>query len=71
MWRPRLLAASQVLEGLTPTDVCEAVEGVRFGRTRAERTEAVARIVRRRGAVRVREEEAPYSASAEAMPGTT
>ena len=53
---PRLLPASQVLEGLTPADVCEAVEGVRFGRTRAERTEAVARIVRRRGALRVRED---------------
>ena len=59
---PRLLAASQVLEGLTPADVCEAVGGVRFGRTRAERTEAVARIVCRRGAVRVSEDEAPYCA---------
>ena len=64
---PRLLGASQVLEGITPADVCEAVEGVRFGRTRAERTEAVARIVRRRGAVRVREEEAQYSPNAEAL----
>ena len=63
---PQLLAASQVLEGLTPADVCEAVEGVRFGRTRAERTEAVTRIVRRRGAVRVREEEPPYRANPEA-----
>ena len=68
---PRLLDASHVLEGLTPTDVCEAVEGVRFGRTRAERTEAIARIVRRRGAVRVREEEAPYAAGAEAVPGAS
>ena len=67
---PRLLAASQVLEGLTPADVCDAVEGVRFGRTRAERTEAVARIVHRRGAVRVSEDEAPYSASTEALSAT-
>ena len=67
---PRLLTASQVLEGITPADVCEAVEGVRFGRTRAERTEAVARIVRRRGAVRVREEEALYAPSAEALSTT-
>ena len=67
---PRPLAASQVLEGLTPADVCEAVEGVRSSRTRAERTEAVARIVRRRGAVRVREEEAPYAAGAEALSAT-
>ena len=65
---PRLLAASRVLEGLTPADVCEAVDGVRFGRTRAERTEAIARIVRRRGAVRVSEEEAPYAAGAPAQP---
>ena len=67
---PRLLGASQVLEGITPADVCEAVEGVRFGRTRAERTEAVARIVRRRGAVRAREEEAQYSPNAEALSTT-
>ena len=67
---PRLLAVSQVLEGLTPADVCEAVEGVRFGRTRADRTEAVARIVRRRGALRVREEEPPYRATPE-VPSTS
>ena len=36
---PCFLAASRVLEGLTPDDVCEAVEGVRFGRTLAERAE--------------------------------
>ena len=61
---PRRLDASEVLEGLTPDDVCEAVDGVRFGLTRDEQTEAVARIVRRRQreSVRVREEEAPYSA---------
>ena len=60
---PRHLDASEVLPGLTPGDVCEAVEGVRFGLTLAERMEAVARIVRRRrqGSVRVREEEAAYS----------
>ena len=58
---PRLLTASQVLEGLTPADVCDAVEPVQLGRTLAERTEAVARIVRRRrqGSGRVREEEPP------------
>ena len=60
---PRKLDASEVLEGLTPGDVCEAVDGVRFGLTRDERAEAVARIVRRRqqASVRVREEEAAYS----------
>ena len=60
---PRRLDASEVLEGLTPDDVCEAVEGVEVGQTCDERTEAVARIVRRRqqGSVRVREEEAAYS----------
>ena len=61
---PRPLDASRVLEGLTPADVCEAVDGVRSSRIRAERTEAVARILRRRGTVRVREEEAPYAPSA-------
>ena len=61
---PRELDASEVLEGLTPDDVCEAVEEVRLGLTFTERTEAVARIVRRRqgASVRVREEEASYPA---------
>ena len=59
---PRGLDASGVLEGLTPGDVCEAVEYMRLSLTRDERTEAVVRIVRRRqrASVRVREEEAPY-----------
>ena len=64
---PRTLAESEVLEGLTPDDVCEAVEPVRSGRTLAERIEAVARIVRRRrrDSERVREEDPPaYAASA-------
>ena len=61
---PRKLDASQVLEGLTPGDVCEAVEEARSSQTRNECTEAVARIVRRRqqASARVREEEAPYPA---------
>ena len=64
---PRLLEASQVLEGLTPEDVCAAVEGVQSGQTLDERKEAVSRIVRRRqqASFRVREEEAPYPASSE------
>ncbi len=62
---PRALAASKVLGGLTPADVCEAVEPVRLSLSRAEQTEAVARIVRRRqrSSLRVREEPASYSAS--------
>ena len=61
---PRRLDASEVLEGLTPDDVCEAVEEVGASQTRDEQTEAVARIVRRRrrASVRVREEEGAYSA---------
>ena len=61
----RRLDASGVLEGLTPDDVCEAVEAVRFGLTHDERAEAVARIVRRRQRtiVRVREEAESYSAN--------
>ena len=61
----RRLAASRVLEGLTPADVCEAVEKVRFGETRAERTEAVSAIVlrRQRLSARVREEAESYAAS--------
>ena len=61
---PRPLSASRVLAGLTPGDVCEAVEKVRVGQTLSERMEAVAGIVlrRRREAVRVREEPGSYSA---------
>ncbi len=64
---PRPLAASEVLDGLTPADVCEAVKPVRLSRNRIERTGAVARIVRRRrqATIRVREEDPPpYAASA-------
>ena len=62
---PRRLAASRVLAGLTPDDVCEAVEKVSFAETRAERTEAVSAIVlrRQRLSARVREEPATYSPS--------
>ena len=61
---PRKLEASAVLAGLTPDEVCEAVDGVRDGETRNARTKAVERIVQRRqdGSVRVREEAATYSA---------
>ena len=62
---PRKLDASRVLTGLTPEDVYEAVERVRFGQTLAERAEAVSRIVLRRqqAIARVREAEARYSAN--------
>ena len=62
---PRRLDASEVLKGLTPDDVCEAVDKVGASPTRDEQTEAVARIVRRRrrqASVRVREAAAAYSA---------
>lgn len=61
--KPREFSASAVLGGLTPDDVCEAVDGVRLSVTLEERTEAVARIVRRRRrpSVRVREEATPYA----------
>ena len=60
---PRRLDTSVVLEGLTPDDVCEAVEEAGASQTRDQRTEAVARIVRRRrqASARVREEAAAYS----------
>ena len=72
---PRTLDVSDVLEGLTPDDVREAVQGVRDGETRDDRTKAVERIVRRRrdDMVRVREEAETYSAgraTPEPTPGT-
>lgn len=62
----RAIAASEVLPGLTPDDVCEAVEGVRLGLTTVERMVAVTRIVRRRqrASARVREEDPPPYAPA-------
>ena len=62
---PHLIESSQVLQGLTPDDVCAAVKGVRVGRNQDERRKAVARIVRQRQhtSVRVREEEAAYAAT--------
>lgn len=64
---PRTLQASELLAGLTPDDVCDAIEGVRLSLTLTERMEAVARVVRRRRkeSVRVREEEALYASHAE------
>ena len=61
---PRRLDASEVLEGLEPDDVKEAVGQARFGRTKSERIEAMARVIRRRRqrTARVREEEASYPA---------
>ena len=54
---PRQLDASEVLEGLTPADVCEAVEKVGSSPTRDEQTGVVVQIVRRRreASMRVRE----------------
>ena len=62
---PRPLGSSQVLPELTPEDVCEAVEGVRLGRSSRDRREVVARIVRRRQQTgfRLREEGPGYETS--------
>ena len=69
---PRKLDASEVLEGLTPDDVRDAVDGVRGGETRDARTKAVERVVKRRrdDMVRVREEAAAYSADGAAARST-
>ena len=59
---PRSVDASGALPGLTPEDVCEAVEKVRLSRGPRDRREAVGRIVRRRqqASFRLREEGAGY-----------
>ena len=63
---PRPLESSRVLPGLTPADVCEAVEGVRLGRRYRDRREVVAGIVRRRrqASFRLREEGPGYETGA-------
>ena len=62
---PRRLEVSEVLEGLTPDDVCEAVEEARISLTLRERADAVAGVARRRqqASLRVRDEEAKYAAA--------
>ena len=62
---PHPLDASEVLEGLTPEDIHEAVREVRASQIPTERMRAVEQIVQRRqdGSVRVREEAAAYSVS--------
>ena len=65
------LEASNVLPGLTPSDVRQAIEGVRGSGDIRKRIETVARIVRRRQrrSIRLREERAPYGdASADGEP---
>ncbi len=61
---PLGIDASEVLEGLTPDDLCEALQEVRGGETRNDRTRAVERVVKRRrdDSARVREEAATYPA---------
>ena len=68
---PRRLDASVVLEGLTPSDVGEAVDEVRLGPTPTAQIEAVTRIVRRRQreSLRVREEPASYRSSGKPADG--
>ena len=71
---PRRLEASEVLPGLTPGDVCEAVEGVRRSTGLLDRRRAVARIVHRRQqqSVRLREEGPGYEVRPEeAAPAPT
>ena len=69
---PRPLAASNVLGGLVPTDVREALTGLRLSVTRAEQAETVTAVVRRRqrASVRVQEETAPYVPAAGAGAAT-
>ena len=52
--KPRCLTASNLVGGLTPADVREAVSGARLSLTRDERTQAIAHVVRRRRHSRVR-----------------
>ena len=70
---PRRLNASRVLAELTPADVCEAVDKVRFGETTQERMDAVTAIVlrRQRLSARVREEPASYDPTPAHRPETT
>ena len=67
---PRPLEVSEALPGLTPEDVCEAVESIRLSLGLRDRREAVARIVRRRqqASFRLREEGPGYEASATESP---
>ena len=62
---PRPLEVSEAFPGLTPQDVCEAVEGIRRSLGLRDRREIVAGIVRRRqqASFRLREEGPGYETS--------
>ena len=53
---PQSIHVSRVLPGILPEQVVQAIEGVRTAPTRAERSEAVMRVIGKRGALRVQEE---------------
>ena len=57
---PAILRVSHVLPGLSPSQVREAIAKLKSARTRQERTEAVSRVILKRGALRVQEEKAEY-----------
>ena len=58
---PQRLEASSVLPRLHPDEVVGSINRVRHGLTRAERSEAVSRELRKRGALRIREQQAVYA----------
>lgn len=58
---PQPIQVSRVLPGIKPAQIVEAIEGVRFAATRAERSAAIERVIGKRGAMRVQEEAAAYA----------
>ena len=54
---------SRVLPGLTPSQVLEAITNLKLARTRQERTEAVSRVILKRGALRLREDSPQYASA--------
>lgn len=57
---PRAIHVSRVLPGILPRQIVQAIEGVRSAPTRAARSEAVTRALRKRGVPRVQDEAGVY-----------
>ena len=60
---PETTPISRVLPDLTPSQVRDAIAELKLARTRQERTEAVSRVILKRGALRVREEVPEYASA--------
>ena len=65
---PKPMRTSQILPGLMPKQVAEAVEAVSTAHTLSARTEAISNVILRKGATRVQDEPGCYGAHRSKQP---